>query len=881
MGTGVRCGGVVFREKLRAPEPTGLVRARLEQALLDGPSAVVDSVVAPAGSGKTTLLSRVAATSSAPVGWYRVTDDDGPEARFVAHLAAALGPVCGTGDVRSMDALLTALDNWSGPRAVVILDDLHEIADTPAEHALERFVSLRPRRLRVILGSRRTPDINIPRLQVSGTFHEIGSDQLRFRSWEVEELFANVYRQPLRPEAAAALTRRTGGWAAGLQLFHLATAGRSAAERHQAVSDLGGRSKLVRSYLARNVLGALPDERRVFLLRTCTLGRLSGPACDALLNTDGSHRVLEMLDREQLFTSTDDDGLHFRYHEVLQNHLELALVEEYGSDGARAWYARSGVVLESLGDLRSATKAFAKAEDWPAVSRLIRRAGADGIGEDLLPPVTFQRDPWLALANARRLARDGALQAARDAYLFTQSCYDEPGFSGICMSEAQAVAGWLPATGGGSPAFRHWSRVLRDGLRELPDLRAPAATTGAAGVRLAHGLLAVVAGENDLAREVIASVRRDESASATVAIAADLAWEMLDVLCVDAAGPCHSTGPGDLAALAEVNGLPWLARLAHGLQQLVLARSGDAPWRLECCAEVIAACDARGDVWGAALLTLAVGLSKKALGMTPVELADAADRFTELDAPTLTRWCTDIRTREPRAVPVEVRCFGEFRIEVGGVPVDLGRLRPQARNVLQLLALAPGVDHHREFLEDALWPGAPHAVACHRLQVAVSSVRNLFGDGSVTVERRGECYRLGLPAGSVIDVVEFGAAMTSAAAASARGDVDARMAARRRALAVYAGDLLPGAVADPVDDERQRLRRAAASAAASLAADYRSRGRGADALAAAQRSVDLDPYQEGPWLLMAELHEMGGDASAAELSRRECARIQAELAVGW
>lgn len=123
--------------------------------------------------------------------------------------------------------------------------------------------------------------------------------------------------------------------------------------------------------------------------------------------------------------------------------------------------------------------------------------------------------------------------------------------------------------------------------------------------------------------------------------------------------------------------------------------------------------------------------------------------------------------------------------------------------------------------------------------------------------------------------------MTSAAAASARGDVDARMAARRRALAVYAGDLLPGAVADPVDDERQRLRRAAASAAASLAADYRSRGRGADALAAAQRSVDLDPYQEGPWLLMAELHEMGGDASAAELSRRECARIQAELAVGW
>lgn len=881
MSTEERCDRVVFREKLRTPEATGLVRARLERALLDGPPAVVDLVVAPAGCGKSTLLSRVAAACGGRVGWYRVTDDDAAETLFVAHLAAALGPVCGTRGVRSMDALLAALDSWSGPGALVILDDLHEIAETPAERALERFLSLRPRRLRVILGSRRTPEINIPRMRVSGTSREIGSDDLRFRSWEVEELFANVYHQPLRPEAAAALTRRTGGWAAGLQLFHLATATRSAAERHQAVSDLGGRSRMVRSYLTRNVLGALPDDKRVFLLRTCTLGRLSGPACDALLNTGGSHRVLEMLDREQLFTSTDDDGLHFRYHEVLQNHLELALVEEYGSDGARGWYARSGVVLESLRDLRSATRAFAKAEDWPAVSRLIRRAGADGIGEDLLPPVTFRRDPWLALANARRLARDGALEAARDAYLFTKSCYDEPGFSEICASEAQAVSGWLPPTRSGSPPFRHWSRVLRDGLRVLPEPRA-LEPTGDTGDRLAHGLLALVGGETDCARAAIASVRRDESAGAAVAIAADLAWEVLGVLGADADGDrCRSAGPGDVAALAEVNGLPWLARLAHGLQQLVLARSGDAAWRLECCAQVIAACDARGDMWGGALLSLAVGLSKHALGMAPVELTDAAARFTQLDAPMLTQWCTATRERCRSVVPAAVRCFGAFCIEVGGAPVDLTRLRPQARNVLHLLALAPGADHHREFLEDAMWPGAPHATACHRLQVAVSSVRNLFGDGSVTVERRGESYRLCLPAGSVVDVVEFGAAMSAAATASARGDVDGRIAARHRALAVYAGDLLPGVTIEPVDDERQRLRRAAASAAASLAADYRSRGRGADALAAAQQSVDLDPYQEGPWLLMAELHEMGGDAGAAELSRREIARIHAEVALGW
>ncbi|TFV61588.1 transcriptional regulator [Mycobacterium sp. PS03-16] len=881
MNTGVRSDVVVFKEKLRAPEAGGLARARLEKSLLDGKSRVLDLVVAPAGSGKTTLLSRVAHAGADPVGWYRVTDDDVSERRFVAHLAAALRPICGPVEGHSVDAVLTALDDWSGPHGMVILDDLHEIAETSAERALQRFVTLRPRRLQVVLGSRRVPDINISRLRVSGPLLEIGNDDLRFRTWEVEELFAKVHGRPLRPEAAAALTRRTGGWAAGLQLFHLATTARSAAERHQAVSELGGRSKLIRSYLTRNVLRGLPEDRRVFLLRTCALGRLSGQACDALLNIGASHRILEDLERAQLFTSTDDDGVHFRYHEVLQSHLELALVEEYGPDGARRWYARSGVVLESLGDLRAATRAFAKAEDWVAVSRLLRQAGGHGLGEDLLPPATFRRDAWLGLANARRLVRDGALQAAWEAYRFTQSCYDEPRFSAICAAEAQAVAAWLPTARGSGG--RHWSRILRDGLRAAPDVCVRGPADAEAGVRLARGLAALVAGERAGARESIASVRGDESAGPAVSIAAELAWQVLDVLGGEVAGDAaHAFEDQDVAVLAEVNGLPWLARLAHGLQQVALARPEDATWRLNCCGDLIAACDARGDVWGAALLSLAVGLRKRSFGMpSPPELADAATRLTELDAPMLARWCEARCTAEPKAAAaVRIRCFGEFHVDIDGVRADVTRLRPQARNVLQLLALAPGVDHHREFLEDVLWPGVSHTAACHRLQVAVSSVRSLLEDGAVTVQRRGEAYRLALPPHSTVDVADFRAALAAAATASAKGDVDGRMAARRRALALYGGDLLPGVHAEPVDGERQRLRRAAASAAASLAADHRARGDGGEALAAAQLSVDLDPYQDGPWLLMAELHESGGDTSAAELTRREHARLQAELTAG-
>ena len=158
----------------------------------------------------------------------------------------------------------------------------------------------------------------------------------------MEQLFRAVYAAPLSPEAAAALTRRTGGWAAGLQLFHLATAQLSRAERERAVNELGGRSRLIRSYLARNVLEGLDPERRRFLLLTSTLGVLTGDICDDLLDTSGSAAVLSELEREQFFTTSTDAGLTYHYHQVLQTHLEVLLVDELGGRAARELYSRSG-----------------------------------------------------------------------------------------------------------------------------------------------------------------------------------------------------------------------------------------------------------------------------------------------------------------------------------------------------------------------------------------------------------------------------------------------------------------------------------------------------------------------------------------------------------
>ena len=210
---------VIFLEKVRRPALRGLVRERLERrtASLAGVGADPVSaalVLGPPGSGKTTLLSHIAEATPDAAAWYRVGTEDDDEVALTRHLGHTLGAALGEPRVIQAAAggriadLLRALDAPAIGPAQLIIDDLHEITGTSAERALESFLTLRPRKIRITLGSRRPPRINTSRLLVSGELTQLDGEDLRFRSWEVEQLFRAVYSAPLSPEAAAALTRR-------------------------------------------------------------------------------------------------------------------------------------------------------------------------------------------------------------------------------------------------------------------------------------------------------------------------------------------------------------------------------------------------------------------------------------------------------------------------------------------------------------------------------------------------------------------------------------------------------------------------------------------------------------------------------------------------
>lgn len=618
--------------KIRVPRVKALPRERLDELLKRVWDHRLSLVVAPAGSGKTTLLAQFAATTGVPVAWYRAEPADASCDAAVAHLEGALTAALGVpGGWESIDDAIEAVDGWQGERAIVAVDDLHALWGTEAEATLERLLANLPPSIVMVAATRRAPGFNLSRLRVSGELFEIGPEELRFRSWEVERLFLDFYGEPLRPDELAELARRTEGWAAGLQLFHLATRGKPVGERRRMLSELGMRSRLVREYLARNVLDELPLHVRDFLLQTCVLGRLTPALCDELRGGTSSDVLLAELEQRQIFTAALDEEGGYRYHEVLRSHLEGALVEAVGEVEARRRYQVAGALLEAHGHLPEALRAYCRGEDWTSATKLLGGRGEQVIDRpgawlEALPPAILDHDPWLLLASARRAVAEGAWSAALDAYRRAEAASGtgEPGESS--RRERLALEGWFaPAV----PAPTDWTGVLR-----LAVVRDPLGVVGRddarsgpdAAAALSVGLAQLLAGDVRDAARTLDDVAGRRDASAATSIGAAVAASFARAL----GGDDVDAELGPLAEAADAANLPWLA----GCTRLVASLAGTGN------GSVLTSVVAKDDLWGLPLAQLSAGLGdlRSGRGEPASLLNDAADGFEAVGAPVLEAW---------------------------------------------------------------------------------------------------------------------------------------------------------------------------------------------------------------------------------------------------
>jgi LuxR family transcriptional regulator, maltose regulon positive regulatory protein len=363
---------VLLATKLHVParQPGFVSRPRLADRLEEGLNQKLILVSAPAGSGKTALLADWARQGRRPVAWLSLDRGDNDPVRFWRHAAAALDQVrpgiagqvaalIGPPAPRSFDGVVTALINEiasqpADEEILFFLDDYNLIGSQRVHESLAFLIDHLPPGLRLVLASRADPPLGLARLRASAQLAELRSADLRFTPEEAAALLRLAAGEDLPDTAVAALTARTEGWAAGLQLAGLSLRGRS--DIPGFVAAFGGSHRYVLDYLTGEVLDRQPGDVHTFLLETSVLDRLSGALCDAVTGRGDGQAMLEEIERANLFlVPLDDVRGWWRYHHLFADLLRERLQRERPGlapqlrRSAAIWCEANGLADEAIG----------------------------------------------------------------------------------------------------------------------------------------------------------------------------------------------------------------------------------------------------------------------------------------------------------------------------------------------------------------------------------------------------------------------------------------------------------------------------------------------------------------------------------------------------
>jgi LuxR family maltose regulon positive regulatory protein len=287
------------------------------------------AVTAPPGYGKSTFMAEWGATEHRRVAWVSLDRFDNDPAILLLSLATAFrrAGVASADLVTGVGGPGVSVLGRAAPRLaseiratrvpfVLMLDDVHELRSPGCQDVLGMLISAIPQGSQLAMASR-CEQPYLPRLRASGAVVEFEADQLALDAAGARQVFAHALVS-LTPEQAARVTERTEGWPVGLYLAALIA-------KHSSHEDLAvaGDDRYVADYLYRETLIQQPKAIQRFLCRTAVLDQLSGPLCDAVLDSLDAAAHLRELEAAGLFViPLDRRRQWYRYHALFREFLE-------------------------------------------------------------------------------------------------------------------------------------------------------------------------------------------------------------------------------------------------------------------------------------------------------------------------------------------------------------------------------------------------------------------------------------------------------------------------------------------------------------------------------------------------------------------------------
>ncbi len=411
-----------------------LRRPRLLEWLSHNANCRAMVIAADAGYGKTTLLWQWEREVDFPVYWYKLDRNDRDWSLHISYLIEAISQRH-SGFGRRAHSMLQQLGGPGSSRpgvAAYLLAEMYERLTEPCTFIIDDWQAVAsvtevrglwnqilrdaPPTCRFVFLSRAKPHLQFARFKTHAGYAEMRTDALRFTDREIEELFRDIYNDPLDPTELMELERRTEGWAASLQLVEVSLRERKTPEERRAfIQSITATSDSdLFAFLAEEVLDQQTEVVRNFLLSTSILQQINAELAERLAGVHDGAGILSDLEQRGLFTNRLDAAeARYRYHGLFRDFLERRLIAERTDGEVTGLHIHAASYFETHEQWPQAIHHYLKAGLTPQAARLIARYGEDVVAEGRLGLV----DEWL-----QQLPPKAIHDNARLSLLYGEAC---------------------------------------------------------------------------------------------------------------------------------------------------------------------------------------------------------------------------------------------------------------------------------------------------------------------------------------------------------------------------------------------------------------------------------------------------------------------------
>lgn len=422
--------------KLHIPQTSRNIihRTSLFEKLNEGINRKLILVSAPAGYGKTTILTDWIHYNKIATAWYSIDSGDNDLNEFISYVIRSIQKIHKNIGKNSLEILESpgkvSIDYVTElfindlihvkDDLLLVLDDFQFIENNQIVNMLSFLLEHKPRQFHIAISTRSDPAITMARLRSQNELLEIRSADLCFSEKDISVLFNSKLKLELGQDDINILESKTEGWIAGLQLAALSMQGYQ--ENSLFIKAFAGNNRYIMDYLIEEVLSFQSDEIKEFLLNTSTLGQISAPLCDSVLNLKNSHELINKLEKSNMFLiALDEERYWYRYHHLFSDLLKQRLIQKDKTiiialhNRACDWFNENNMfslAIEHALEARNFDKCIALLKD--NVENLWAHGRHEAILKygDLIPDELIDKNPDFCLYYSWILITDGNIQKA-------------------------------------------------------------------------------------------------------------------------------------------------------------------------------------------------------------------------------------------------------------------------------------------------------------------------------------------------------------------------------------------------------------------------------------------------------------------------------------